>query len=98
MKALITDYGVKVMSESKEAERLATIYVKEGIIKEKYGTDAIHIAMATIAELDFIVSLNFQHIVKRKTIIETELINAREGYRRVYIYTPMEVVGYGKNT
>ena len=98
MKALITDYGIEVIPESEEAERLAGIYVEEGIIKAKYETDAIHIAVATITNLDFIISLNFQHIVKRKTIIETEIINAREGYRRVYIYTPMEVIGYAENT
>ena len=98
MKALIADYGVETIPESKEAERLARIYVKEGIIKAKYEADAIHIAMATITNLDFIISLNFQHIVKRKTIIETEIINAREGYRRVYIYTPMEVIDYAENT
>jgi len=92
MKALITDYAVKAISTSKEAERLASIYVKEGIIKEKYETDALHIAMATVAELDFIVSLNFQHIVKRKTKVETGFINSREGYKHIDIYTPMEVI------
>jgi len=47
-----------------------------------------NIAAATIAVLDFIISLNFSHIVKHKTIIQTEIINAREGFKRVFIYTP----------
>ena len=51
-------------------------------------------AAVTVAGLDFIVSLNFRHIVKRKTIIETEIINAREGFRRVFIHTPAEVINY----
>jgi len=63
----------------------------------KYFTDALHIAAVTVAGLDFIVSLNFRHIVKRKTIIETEIINAREGFRRVFIHTPAEVIDYAEN-
>ena len=91
---LIQDYKAEVISASSDAERLAKLYTKEGIIPEKYQTDALHIAAATIAGLDCIVSLNFRHIVKRRTIIETEIINAREGLRRVFIHTPMEVIDH----
>ena len=94
MKALVTDYGIEIIPANPEFRRLARMYVKEGIIKEKYEADALHIAVATIANIDFIISLNFQHIVKHKTIIQTEVINAREGYRRVFIYTPAEVISY----
>jgi len=57
----------------------------------------VHIAAATVASLDFIVSLNFRHIVKHKTIIETEIINAREGFKRVFIHTPAEVINHEEN-
>jgi len=60
----------------------------------KYAADALHIAAATIAGLDFIVSLNFRHIVKHKTIIETKIINAREGFKRVFIHTPAEIIDH----
>ncbi len=64
---------------------------------EKYATDAVHLAAAAVAGLDYIVSLNFRHIVKHKTIIESEIINAREGYRRVFVHTPAEVIDYAEN-
>ncbi|MCL2018779.1 MAG: hypothetical protein FWG70_03375 [Oscillospiraceae bacterium] len=38
-----------------------------------------------------IISMNFEHIVKRKTKIETGNINIANGYRAVEIYNPMEV-------
>jgi hypothetical protein len=94
---LIKEYSVEVIPNNEEAERLAGLYIKEGIIPEKFLTDALHIAAATVAGLDFIISLNFRHIVKRKTIIETEIINAREGYRRVFIHTPAEVIDHDKD-
>ena len=94
---LIREYDVEIIPQNREAERLANVYIKEGIIKAKYGTDAIHIASATIKALDFIVSLNFKHIVKRKTKEETGKINAREGYGQIAIYTPIEVIEYEEN-
>ena len=98
MKALIAEHRIKVIPASEEVKRLADVYKTAGIIPEKYSTDALHIAAATVAGIDFIISLNFRHIVKHKTIIETEIINAREGFKRVFIHTPAEVIDYDENT
>ena len=92
MTALILDYGITVLPSSREAEHLADLYVTAGVIPEKHSTDAYHIAAATVAGLDCIVSLNFKHIVKHKTILETEYINVREGFKRIFIHTPAEVI------
>jgi predicted nucleic acid-binding protein len=97
MKALIADHGIAVIPVSEEIKRLADVYVTAGVIPEKYSTDALHIAAATVAGLDYIVSLNFRHIVKHKTIFETEVINTREGFKRVFIHTPAEVIDHEEN-
>jgi predicted nucleic acid-binding protein len=96
MKALIAKYGISVIPMSEKAEYLADAYVISGIIPKNFLTDAIHIATATVAGIDFIVSLNFKHIVKQKTIMESENINIREGYKRIFIYTPAEVINHDK--
>ena len=92
MLALISEYNITVLAPDDEAVRLADIYVAEGIIPIKYRTDGLHIAIASINELEMILSMNFQHIVKRKTKIATGTINALNGYRPIEILTPMEVV------
>ncbi len=96
MLSLIPEYGIKVIPMSKKSEHLANAYIMAGVIPGKFLADAIHIAAATVAGIDLIISLNFKHIVKHKTIIETDFINAREGYKRVFIYTPAEVIDYDK--
>jgi hypothetical protein len=48
--------------------------------------------MATITGMDIILSWNFKHIVKRKTVIMVNLINTREGYKNIDIYSPSEVI------
>ena len=92
MMSLLGKYNILVLRMSDEADRLADIYVTEGIIPPKYRTDGLHIAIATINDLDMIISMNFQHIVKRKTIKMTTHINTMNGYRAIEIYSPMEVV------
>ncbi|MCC8165472.1 MAG: hypothetical protein LIQ31_04840 [Planctomycetes bacterium] len=92
MLGLIGEYGMTVIPVTPEAVSLAELYVLEGVIPRKYRTDGLHIASATVQDLDFIVSFNFKHIVKRKTITMTEGINLREGYKRIGIYSPTEVI------
>ena len=89
---LIQQYNIAFLDANENAEILADKYVAENIIPQKYKTDGIHIAMATIHDLDIIVSYNFHHIVKLKTIIGTESINLREGYKKIGIYSPTEVI------
>ena len=92
MKGLIAEYNIKIIHGNWEAERLASLYLAEGAINKNYITDAYHIAITTVSQLDFIVSVNFQHIVKQKTIRETTRINKREGYKKIGIYEPSEVI------
>ena len=89
---LISRYEMIFLERNDEAERLANLYVAEGVFSEKYFTDAVHIAVATVNDLDFIVSFNFRHIVKRKTMTLTEGINIRESYKRIGIHSPTEVI------
>jgi predicted nucleic acid-binding protein len=92
MLALIDEYNIKILEFNDEAEALADAYVDEGVVPAKYRTDGLHIATAAVNELDIIVSMNFQHIVKRKTKLTTPTINALRGYKSIEIYNPMEVI------
>lgn len=77
-----------------EIENLASLYIKNKIIPQRYEEDAIHIAVAVINDLDVIVSWNFKHIVKVKTKLSVNGINRMEGYKEIEIYSPMEVIDY----
>ncbi len=92
MVRLIEEHGLIILPPEEDVERLADIYVAEGAIPWKFRTDALHIAAAAVNDLDFVVSLNFKHIVKRKTLNMVESINIREGYKRIGIFSPAEVI------
>ena len=92
MMKLINDYNITVLAPNEEAATLAKVYIANGIIPEKYQADGLHIAIASVNSLDMIISMNFQHIVKRKTKLATGNINVLNGYKSIEILSPMEVV------
>jgi hypothetical protein len=92
MKGLILDYGVTLLDKSDEVERLADLYVKAGAVPAGYPTDAAHIAITAANGLDFIVSLNFEHIARPWTVERVRLVNIQEGYNPIGIYRPAEVL------
>jgi predicted nucleic acid-binding protein len=94
MLSLIQEYDITVLPADEEAQSLTDLYIETGIIPVKYRYDGLHIAIATVNGLDFIFSLNYQHINKVKTKTLTGLINVKEGYPPITIASPMEVMEY----
>lgn len=80
---------------SDDAIALARVYIRENIINHKYQDDALHIAHATIAQVDILVSWNFKHIVNYGKIRQFNKVNLRQGYNTIQIYSPREVTNYG---
>ena len=97
MLALIGEHNITVIPGDDEAHRLSKVYINAGIIPATKSYDSLHIAIATINDLDYIFSFNFQHINRIKTKTMTSAINLNEGYKPVTIATPGEVVEHGEN-
>jgi len=92
MQALVSDYNIEILPITEEIERLASLYVQEKAIAPAWTTDAAHIAAATYNGLDYIISLNFAHIVRPWTIERVRSVNMREKYQAIGIYKPAEVL------
>jgi hypothetical protein len=97
MLALIDKYNIITLSKSPDAARLANIYIAEGAVPVNSREDAHHIATTAVKGLDYIVSYNFKHIVRSKTITMTGAINQRESYKPIKILSPTEVINYDKD-
>ena len=92
MEDLIRKTNPLLLGIDLETEELAERYIKEGIIPEKYRSDALHIAVSVINGIDVIVSWNFEHIVKFKTRVMVDGVNKLLGYHEIEICSPEEVV------
>lgn len=92
LEGLIRETNPFLLEIDIETEELAGRYIREGIIPERYRSDALHIAVAVINGIDVIVSWNFEHIVKLKTRVMVDGVNKLLGYREIEICSPEEVV------
>ena len=80
---LVPDPAVNVLMQA---------YLDAQIVGPASATDAEHIAAATVARADMIVSWNFKHIVNLNRIHGFNAVNLKEGYRALEIRNPNEVI------
>ena len=69
-----------------ESNALAALYIAESVVGKSSLDDCRHIALATIARADAIVSWNFLHIVDRRD--DYNGVNEKLGYPRIRIQPP----------
>jgi predicted nucleic acid-binding protein len=77
-----------------EALELVGAYQRRGVLSARFRNDMLHIALATIAEVDVLVSWNFRHVVRLDKIRLFNAANLELGYKPLTIYSPREVVTY----
>ena len=83
---------VERVESTDESDALAARYIAEGVVGESSLDDCKHIALATIAHADVLVSWNFGHIVNVDRIRGYNSVNMKLGYPQIEIRTPIEVI------
>ncbi len=82
---------VETIPSGREAESLADEYIRAGASGRTSRMDALHVASATVAGADLILSWNFKHIVCYDRIQIFNGVNLLQGYRAVDIRSPLEM-------
>lgn len=94
--AELVTLGAEVLEVDDSVVRLADIYQQRKILTPKFYDDGLHIALATLAEVDLLVSWNFKHIVHYEKIRLFNAVHLELGYKPLQIYSPREVTHYGE--
>ncbi len=95
VQALLTSLpggAVERVEITEEVLELRDAYIKAKILTPRSADDAAHVAAATIARADAIVSWNFRHIVRLDKIKAYNQINLLHGYGILTIISPKEVL------
>ncbi len=80
-----------------EMEDLAAAYIAQGVVTQKYEDDALHVAVCTVARIDFLVSWNFRHMVSAHRKAGFNGVNLLKGYPHVTIVNPLELIYENRN-
>jgi len=90
--ASVPEAHIETLQLDIEATELADAYIAASVLTPKMRTDAQHIAIATVARVDVLVSWNFKHIVNLQRIRGYNSVNLRRSYPMIEIRTPREVL------
>jgi hypothetical protein len=88
----LPETSMELLSLDEESIALANEYIQDGAVAESSLSDARHIAIATIARADVLVSWNFKHIVNLNRIRRFNAVNMKLGYPTIEIRSPSEVL------
>ena len=83
-----------ILEVTGEMEQLAAAYMKQAILTPKYSDDARHVAVCTVARIDYLVSWNFRHLVNVEREKGFNVVNLLQGYPTLRIVNPLELI-YG---
>jgi predicted nucleic acid-binding protein len=82
---------IEVVNITSEILQLRDDYINGGVVTSKSINDATHVAAATVARADAIISWNFKHIVRLDKMKGYNQINLLNGYGILTIISPLEV-------
>ncbi len=95
--AEVLDLDAEVLPVTREALTLRASYQARGVLGSRFENDILHIAVASIADVDVLVTWNFRHIVRLDKIRLFNAVNIEQGYKALTIYSPQEVTIHGRD-
>ena len=91
---VLRDHQVLLLPRNRDDEvvRLADLYLQQNIVPVNKRDDALHVAYATVFELDVLLSWNFKHLANIRREARFASANQAAGYWRTpRIVSPLEV-------
>ncbi|MDF0666824.1 MAG: type II toxin-antitoxin system VapC family toxin [Nitrospira sp.] len=85
--------GLPILEINDAAESLARRLIEMGLISETSAEDALHIALATVHAMDFLLTWNFRHINNAEAKVRIGAAIEVLGYECPIICSPEELGG-----
>ena len=89
---LVNKYAPRELDVTQEANELTEVYMARGIVPGNKRDDGFHVAIATVSEMDAVITWNYRHLANLRRSELFNGVNLESGYtKRLEIVTPMEV-------
>lgn len=84
--------GIPVLTAHPDALGLARSFLAEAALPVKAAIDAVHVALAAVHGMDFLLTWNCTHIANARIRPQLEVLCWRAGHRPPVICTPFELL------
>jgi len=85
--------GIPLLEVTATAEDLKTAILQGGGIPSKAELDALHIAIAAVHGMDYLLTWNCRHIANAFILPRVYAVCRRAGYEPPFVCTPPELMG-----
>ncbi len=85
-------HKIPLLELSTEIRPLTEVFIRETPFPPKAEVDALHIAIACIHQMDFLLSWNFKHIANAFIRSKLEVLAESQSYKLPTICTPEELL------
>jgi len=82
---------------TESAKFLAAALIKQSALPQKAQVDALHISIAAVHNIDYLLTWNCRHIDNPATKPIMRIVCSNEGYSCPEICTPIEIMEIGKD-
>lgn len=91
-KMMLEIKNIPRLQSVEDTEGLARAYLENRIFSANYIDDARHVSIASINNMDAVVSWNFGHLVNLERVKKVNIVNDIMGYKHIEIISPQEVI------
>lgn len=92
LRSAVYRYSPKMLSSNEESDFMVEAYLESGLLTPKRLVDLTHLAVASVNNMDMLISWNLRHLVKANTRMLANAINRMNGYHDIEICTPGEAI------
>ena len=92
LRSAIDRYSPKALSSDEESDYMVEAYLEGGLLSPKNLIDLTHLSIASVNDMDILISWNLRHLVKARTRMLANAINRMNGYHDIEICTPGEAI------
>jgi predicted nucleic acid-binding protein len=85
--------GLALLRTTPEAEQLAGAIISAGVLPDRAFADALHIAVAAVHEVDYLMTWNCTHIANAEILPRVGATCRTLGFDLPFICTPDELLG-----
>ena len=85
--------GIELLRITDEVAEFATALVAGGGVPEAAGADAVHVAVAAVNGIHYLLTWNCAHIANAKRFEAIQTICIEHGYKSPILCTPDELIG-----
>jgi len=85
--------GIPLLDLRDEVGQLAAALIAEGPLPRAATDDAVHLALATVYEMDFLLTWNCRHLANAELTEPVANFLRARGYRPPVVCTPEELMG-----